>query len=57
MPALVNHDVCLGCGACTDVCPVGAIELGEDGLATVNEDLCLDCGACVATCPVEAISQ
>ena len=57
MPATVNKELCLGCGACTEVCPVGAIALGDDGLAECNQDLCIDCGACVATCPAEAISQ
>ncbi len=55
MPAKVNKELCLGCGACTGVCPVGAIQLGEDGKAEVDESLCIDCGACAAGCPVEAI--
>ena len=57
MPVTVNKEMCLGCGACTEVCPVGAIVLGEDGLAESDPNTCLDCGACVATCPVGAISQ
>ena len=29
--AKVNCDACLGCGACEGVCPVDAIQIGEDG--------------------------
>ncbi|MBR2809153.1 MAG: 4Fe-4S binding protein [Erysipelotrichaceae bacterium] len=57
MPAKVDQEVCLGCGACTGVCPVGAIALDDSGKACVDQSLCIDCGACVATCPVSAISQ
>ncbi|MDR1795391.1 MAG: 4Fe-4S binding protein [Erysipelotrichaceae bacterium] len=57
MPVKVNVDVCVGCGACTGVCPVSALTIGDDGKATCDESLCIDCGACVGTCPVEAISQ
>lgn len=52
MPAVVNQETCVGCGACTDSCPVGAISV--DATATVN-DSCVDCGACVDSCPVQAI--
>lgn len=55
MPAKVNKELCLGCGACTATCPVEAIQLGDDGLAEVDETLCIECGGCVAGCPVEAI--
>ena len=47
MPVTVNKDLCIGCGACLDGCPVGALELDENGLAEVNEDACIDCGACL----------
>ena len=57
MPAKVNKDTCIGCGACVGVCPVEAIKLEDDGKAVVDEGVCIDCGACVATCPVGAISQ
>lgn len=55
MAVTVNKDVCIGCGACTGVCPTGAITLGEDGKAECNPDVCIDCQACVGTCPVGAI--
>ena len=55
MPAKVNQEVCLGCGACTGACPVSAIALNGDGKAEVDESLCLDCGACTGECPVSAV--
>jgi NAD-dependent dihydropyrimidine dehydrogenase PreA subunit len=45
---------CTGCGACVDVCPVGAIAL-VDGKASVNEESCMGCEACVDVCPEGAI--
>ena len=57
MPVYVDQDTCIGCGACTGVCPTGAIALGDEGKAECNEDVCIDCCACVGTCPVSAITQ
>ena len=54
MPAVVNADVCIACGACAGGCPVEAITV-ED-VATVDTDTCVECGACVGTCPVESIT-
>ena len=54
MPAKVNADACIGCGACVDGCPAGALKL-EDGKAVVDESACIDCGACVGTCGQGAI--
>lgn len=56
MAAVVNQDICIGCGACVGVCPVGAIALNDEGKATVDPDVCISCGACVGVCPVGAIT-
>jgi Fe-S-cluster-containing hydrogenase component 2 len=48
----VSH--CTGCGACVEVCPVGAIALA-DGKAHVDERLCTGCEACAGACPEGAI--
>ncbi|MDO4560094.1 MAG: 4Fe-4S binding protein [bacterium] len=53
--ATVDQSVCVGCEACTGVCPTSAISM-NDGKALVDGDTCVECGACVATCPVSAIS-
>ena len=53
MPAKVNEDTCIGCGACVDSCPVDAISMNDK--AKINPDTCTECGACVDECPVEAI--
>jgi NAD-dependent dihydropyrimidine dehydrogenase PreA subunit len=45
---------CRGCGACVDVCPVGAMTLVE-GKAHVDEETCTRCEACVDACPEGAI--
>ena len=54
MPAKVNTDDCVGCGACADVCPSDAITV-ED-VAVVDESACTECGACVDECPQECIT-
>lgn len=53
----VNKEVCVGCGACAEACPVGAISYDAEGKAVIDKDTCLSCGACAATCPVGAISE
>lgn len=54
MPAEVDEDTCISCGACVDACPVDAITL--DDKAKIDADTCTECGACVDECPVDAIS-
>jgi Fe-S-cluster-containing hydrogenase component 2 len=45
---------CTGCGACVEVCPVGAIALIDDK-ACIDEETCTGCEACVDACPEDAI--
>ncbi|MBW1642478.1 MAG: 4Fe-4S binding protein [Deltaproteobacteria bacterium] len=51
--AVVDEDLCIGCGDCIDRCPVEAIEM--DDTATVDRDSCLGCGLCAGVCTEEAI--
>lgn len=55
MPAKVNEEECVGCGACIEVCPAECITLNDD-IAKIDNDECLECGACVEECPNDAIS-
>lgn len=50
----VDEERCTGCGACVEVCPVGAIAL-LDGRARVDDELCTGCQVCVDACPQDAI--
>jgi ferredoxin len=51
----VDPEVCTGCGACVDICPIEAIELKND-IAVINTNECTNCRVCESECPVEAIS-
>jgi electron transfer flavoprotein alpha subunit/NAD-dependent dihydropyrimidine dehydrogenase PreA subunit len=55
MPLLeIDKDKCIGCGACIDACPFGALSLVDDKV--VVNDKCTGCGACLLTCPMYALS-
>ncbi|WP_094228206.1 4Fe-4S binding protein [Methanolobus psychrotolerans] len=56
MVAIINRELCTGCGQCVETCPVEAISLDNEDIAIVDSELCVDCGQCVDVCPVEAIS-
>lgn len=53
--AVVDEDVCVGCGACASACPFEAITWSDFGLPIVNVEACTGCGICAATCPVAAM--
>ena len=45
---------CTGCGACSALCPNGAIQI-SNGIAKVTKELCTGCGMCAKTCPKQVI--
>ena len=63
--AVVNEELCKGCGKCEEVCEYGAIEIKEVKpfvkvpmlVAKVTEALCKGCGSCAVACPVGAITM
>ncbi len=47
---------CFQCGACTSICPVGALYIQRPEMAVLFEpDRCTGCGLCVTACPVRAM--
>ncbi len=55
-----DMDKCIGCGICSMVCPVRAVEMiGRGKEATIKHylDRCIYCGQCAESCPVKAITM
>ncbi|MBM6999188.1 LysR family transcriptional regulator [bacterium] len=44
---------CVGCGACVERCPMGAVTRDERGLFVKNRT-CVACGQCALVCPAHA---
>jgi len=52
----LDHETCIGCGRCLEVCPHRVFVLeGKKALVDKKDD-CMECGACALNCPVKAIS-
>lgn len=52
---IVEKNKCVGCKACGDICPVGAIlyRIDEEGFwyPEINHEKCINCGLCKKVCP------
>ena len=56
-----DEEICIGCGACAEVCPADAIEKIDDTEAKPpvrrlvrHDDICIFCGQCEALCTTES---
>ena len=54
----LDKDICIGCGMCFNMCPIGIYRLEEGKAEVVAENLkeCFQDLSCVRSCPVNAIS-
>jgi pyruvate formate lyase activating enzyme len=46
-------DRCIGCGACSTICPSGAIQI-KNGIPVTEKGKCILCGKCIEKCPALA---
>ncbi len=42
----ISKERCVGCANCIPICSVGAISIGDDGLAEINDETCVECHNC-----------
>lgn len=56
MISLVQHNSCIGCGACMKICAFTAIEMLSDNegflYPNIDGDTCKECGECLLVCPI-----
>jgi Fe-S-cluster-containing hydrogenase component 2 len=49
-PTLIaDHSQCIGCSACTRVCPTKALRV-RDKIVQTKPQFCVNCGACIVAC-------
>ena len=48
---------CIGKKTCVNVCPYGAISVGDEGYSVVDKEKCTSCGTCIRDCPKNIISR
>ncbi len=51
----IDRNKCVGCKACVQVCPFGALHIDEEKKAVVDPAVCTLCGACVEVCKFDAM--
>lgn len=56
MQYIIDEDKCVGCTACSRVCPVNAIMGERKQPHRISSSICIKCGACYEKCKFDAIS-
>lgn len=59
MPIVIDHDECIGCESCVEICP-DVFEMDDDGekARVINPNSTAECvDEAIETCPNEAISK
>lgn len=52
-----DDDKCFQCGACTGLCPTGALAVQRPEMSVpFDPEKCTGCGLCVTVCPVRAMT-
>jgi len=64
LKAVLNQDLCSGCGICVPLCPYDAIKMKTERVNGVEklrvqivEAMCQGCGTCASACPAGAIKM
>ena len=50
----INHTLCIGCGTCTNLCPMSNIEMKDH--KAIAKGKCTMCYRCISKCPTRAIT-
>jgi len=51
-----NEDLCTHCGACTAICPTGALSIDKKTMkVNFDKEKCVGCELCVPVCPFKAL--
>lgn len=51
----ILEDKCVGCGACSRVCPTGAVSGQKKQVHRIDTQKCIKCGACSEVCKFDAV--
>lgn len=54
---VIDSEKCTGCGACSRVCPAGAISGGKKEPHQIDPAACIKCGSCYEKCRFGAITR
>jgi NAD-dependent dihydropyrimidine dehydrogenase PreA subunit len=51
----IDEQSCIGCGACTDVCPQKILYVDGGACKVTDSSKCISDRACIDVCPMDAI--